>query len=69
MELKETEKVVAILTIKDARSMDLAGRKMVARGLRHWINEFVEHGDTEFSNRFRYRYLYKEGDYAPEERS
>lgn len=57
------EKTAAILTINDAPDMDLAGRKMVAKELRHQISMFVAHGDI-YSKRFCYRYLYKEGDYA-----
>jgi hypothetical protein len=57
------EKTAAILTINDAPDMDLAGRKMVARELRHQLTMFVAHGDV-YSRRFHYRYLYQEGDYA-----
>lgn len=61
------EKIAAILTINNASKMDLAGRKMVAKELRHQINMFVKY-DTAYSNRFRYRYLYEEGDYATKKR-
>lgn len=57
------EKTAAILTINNAPDMDLAGRKMVAKQLRHQINMFVEFGDKGYSKRFCYRYLYQEGDY------
>lgn len=58
------EKTAAVLTINNAPDMDLAGRKMVAKALRHQINMFVEFGDKAYSKRFCYKYLYKEGDHA-----
>jgi hypothetical protein len=58
-------KTAAILTINNSPNMDPAGRKMVARQLRHQINMFVKHGE-QYGKRFQYHYRYNEGDYAPQ---
>jgi hypothetical protein len=66
METNGKQKTAAILTINNAPDMDLAGRKRVAHELRHQINMFVQYGGVAYSKRFCYRYLYREGDYAPQ---
>jgi hypothetical protein len=54
-----TEKSAAVLTIKDADKMTEEGRRSVAKWLRRQARFLEEHG-TDYSTRFRARYLYQE---------
>lgn len=54
------EKSAAIVTIKRAGDMTRRGRKAIAKWLRQQADSLEEHGD-EYSDRFRARYLYRDG--------
>ena len=55
---KKKAKSAAIVTIKDANKMSLAGRRRIAKWLRSRADLLEKHGDL-FASRFISRWLYE----------